>query len=409
MRGDLERDARFDETLRHVVDGLPRPAGESCPDAELLAAFLEAGLSPAERERVERHLAVCASCRETVGVAMRSAGDGQRAPVSRFPWLVPPAVRWLVPAGAAVAAGILFVFLVSGGPWGERPTTVPAGETLAENLPSPPTPLQPAGEQAARSGPASSQAFDRIRQPDRRPQGAPPEAERPSTVVPETLSPLTVVPPVAAALPGVEPASPNLLGRSEAAAAAEAPPPSAGAPEKPRAAPVEDLTASAAAKADKGAQGPESRVGAASRTARFGGAVAGGIGRGAPLAMRAEAPAGQAILVRAAAPGGTVVWEFDSGAIRRSADRGSTWQTESASYSGRVLAASSPSEGVCWAVGTAGLLMVNGGEGWQTRPFAQAVDLVAVNARDALHASVTTVEGRRFTTSDAGLTWTIVP
>jgi photosystem II stability/assembly factor-like uncharacterized protein len=61
---------------------------------------------------------------------------------------------------------------------------------------------------------------------------------------------------------------------------------------------------------------------------------------------------------------------------------------------------------VCWLVGRAGtVLLSTDGATWQLRPFPEGADLVAVRATDANNASVTTVDGRRFSTADGGLTW----
>jgi photosystem II stability/assembly factor-like uncharacterized protein len=61
---------------------------------------------------------------------------------------------------------------------------------------------------------------------------------------------------------------------------------------------------------------------------------------------------------------------------------------------------------VCWLVGSAGtVLLATDGERWEPRPFPERIDLVAVEARDALHATVTARDGRRFVTDDGGATW----
>ena len=45
------------------------------------------------------------------------------------------------------------------------------------------------------------------------------------------------------------------------------------------------------------------------------------------------------------------------------------------------------------------------GATWRRVPFREAVDLVRVTASSATNASVTTVDGRTFATSDGGATW----
>jgi photosystem II stability/assembly factor-like uncharacterized protein len=50
------------------------------------------------------------------------------------------------------------------------------------------------------------------------------------------------------------------------------------------------------------------------------------------------------------------------------------------------------------------LLSVDGTT-WQARSFPETADLVAVQAADARTATVTTSDGRRFSTTDGGATW----
>jgi photosystem II stability/assembly factor-like uncharacterized protein len=73
-----------------------------------------------------------------------------------------------------------------------------------------------------------------------------------------------------------------------------------------------------------------------------------------------------------------------------------------------LLAGAAPSPATCWIVGTAGtVLLTTDGERWERRPFPLTVDLVAVSASSARAAIVTTRDGRRFETLDAGLTWSL--
>ena len=63
---------------------------------------------------------------------------------------------------------------------------------------------------------------------------------------------------------------------------------------------------------------------------------------------------------------------------------------------------------VCWLVGDAGLVLVTtDGESWHRLPPPTTAALVSVTATGAGAASVTTREGRTFTTTDGGLTWVL--
>jgi photosystem II stability/assembly factor-like uncharacterized protein len=72
-----------------------------------------------------------------------------------------------------------------------------------------------------------------------------------------------------------------------------------------------------------------------------------------------------------------------------------------------LLSGSSPSPDVCWLVGRSGTVLrtSDGGQQWGRVTFLGSFDLQAVTATDASIAEVTTSDGRRFRTVDAGNTW----
>jgi hypothetical protein len=71
-----------------------------------------------------------------------------------------------------------------------------------------------------------------------------------------------------------------------------------------------------------------------------------------------------------------------------------------------ATARSSPSPRVIWLVGRGGTVHRSiDGRTFTPVPFPETVDLTAVTASDERRATVTTVDGRRFETEDAGLTW----
>jgi photosystem II stability/assembly factor-like uncharacterized protein len=107
------------------------------------------------------------------------------------------------------------------------------------------------------------------------------------------------------------------------------------------------------------------------------------------------------------APGGTVRWRVGPGGrIWRSADGGTTWFPQRTAVVANLLAASAPSITTCWAVGTAGtVLLTDDGDRWERLAFPKSVDLVAVDARTDRDATVITRDGRRFTTVDRGAHW----
>jgi hypothetical protein len=104
-------------------------------------------------------------------------------------------------------------------------------------------------------------------------------------------------------------------------------------------------------------------------------------------------------------------WRLSAPAtIQRSIDGGVTWKPQVAPAGIVLTAGSSPAREVCWIVGRAGAVVLStDGTTWQLRPFPEAVNLTAVRAIDAKAATVTTSDGRQFTTTDGGATWAKLP
>jgi Putative zinc-finger len=103
----------FDNLLARTEHRDTAPAGP-CPDAEVLAAYLDATLTPAERDRVEAHAADCGRCALQLGTVVRLedvSGAPQHAPVRRWS----PRLAWMVPAVTAVLVGAVYVALPSRG------------------------------------------------------------------------------------------------------------------------------------------------------------------------------------------------------------------------------------------------------------------------------------------------------
>ena len=94
------------------------------------------------------------------------------------------------------------------------------------------------------------------------------------------------------------------------------------------------------------------------------------------------------------------------GGVQRTSDGGATWDLQQTGVSETLSAGASPSRSVCWLVGPHGIVLVSAdGRTWQRVPFPEHVDLTVVSAVDDQSATVTTADGRRFTTADRGRTW----
>ena len=133
------------------------------------------------------------------------------------------------------------------------------------------------------------------------------------------------------------------------------------------------------------------------------GGVAGGFADAAAARLRTDAGA-----FDVAVPESSVRWRVvDGRTVQRSLDTGMTWAPHYVAENGVFLTAgSAPSASVCWLVGRSGAIVVTtDGRAWQPIKFPESVDLIAVAASNARAATVTTVDGRRFATTDGGRTW----
>lgn len=98
------------------------------------------------------------------------------------------------------------------------------------------------------------------------------------------------------------------------------------------------------------------------------------------------------------------------GLVERSTDGGRTWVRQDVPTAAEITAGSSPSGDVCWLAGRSGVVALStDGRTWTLRPLAEAIDIAAIHATDATSAEATTYDGRRFTTRDAGVTWSHPP
>jgi photosystem II stability/assembly factor-like uncharacterized protein len=108
-----------------------------------------------------------------------------------------------------------------------------------------------------------------------------------------------------------------------------------------------------------------------------------------------------------ASPDPKVLWRIASGrVVQRSTDGGATWATESTGTTVFLAAGAAPSPTVCWIAGQRGLvLLTTDGRTWRRLTFPEPVDLSAIRAESADAATVTTTDGRVFSTKDGGKRW----
>jgi len=389
--------------LRRALSQRLDTSGKECPDASLLAAYFDRELTPAEASRWELHFSTCARCQGQLAGLARSELRAEQPALRRF-WHV----RWIAPLATAAAAAALWIAL--------RPT-LPNLEPAAERAAAPARqaggpakpaaekdeamgyrvePARPAGgargKKTGELGSVSTQA----RLPDRQVATAPAAVARLDRIVPEEKPQERaegVAPKGAGGVPGVQAQmSPEVALKAKAGLAG-----AAGA--APR-----EAVAATAVPAPPSAKPQET----AAETAQ--------LARNAPSARRTALLAENTSELRVVAPGGQVMWRFGparpaggpESTVEHSRDAGKTWKGQFLKDTPTLLAASAPSETVCWAVGAAGtVLRTTDGERWERASAPTQTDLIRVDARDAQHAAVTARDGTTYRTNDGGRTWLV--
>jgi putative zinc finger protein len=129
--------------------------------------------------------------------------------------------------------------------------------------------------------------------------------------------------------------------------------------------------------------------------------------RAAAVARVASALREEIALPEIIAPGGTARWRIVAGQrIERATDSPSEWAPASIDASDLLTAGAAPSATVCWIVGRRGAIYITtDGMRFVRVPFPEMSDLVAVTATDERRATVSSADGRSWTTADQGRTW----
>jgi hypothetical protein len=421
---DESKIRRREETLaRRVGEALdklnPQGAGE-CPDAEVIAAYAEQALEPAESAQWEGHFAACARCRKILRVLAASADTplaakevaqlgelvsavsgpveiSGRRPVSGSPRFADWRTRWLAPA-LGVAA-VLAVWFAMRPPW--RTPDRGASETLVAQAPKEEAPLSPTpaeGDRLSRVAPQRDQKADAAPAPDRSAANAKsfispveglakgradasntldkisPSADEETNVLKKQEKKLSalqgsreVQPP---AIPPPPPMPSNAQGakespanpQSEATAAlgtpAPAPFPQARAKANEAAPATPDVVRSSSGSATVTESAP--KVGTTNAT--LGGTIQQGPSSDLPLngrdyrALATLRPVGKYSALLKA-PSGLTFWRAGiAGIIEHSANAGNAWVLQKSPSREDWLAGAAVSDTVCWLVGRNGAI-----------------------------------------------------
>jgi hypothetical protein len=355
----------FDNLLARTEHRDTAPAGP-CPDAEVLAAYLDATLTPAERDVVEAHAADCGRCALQLGTVVRLedvSGAPQHARVRRWS----PRLGWMVPAVTAVLVGAVYVALPSRGlapapSPAQRPASDERAELKQREASNPPALRDLLAESNYRvlpppntAAPNAKSLPSAARAPAPRTNAPPGEKEPAAT---EEASTRDSAAPDAALTPG------ELRRRSFGQSTA---PPEADA------------------QVDAGSLDRTTRVEQLRATEK-------------------RADLRLPLVVRS--PDARVQWRVVEGAIQRSTDAGLTWSAEPGPPAEAITMGAAPSPEVCWMAGADGQVLRRGEDGtWVDVSPAPRISIVRLDVSASLEAAVVRPDGTALKTADGGRTW----
>jgi Photosynthesis system II assembly factor YCF48 len=422
-----ERDASMDRLLRDAMAADVRSAPGECLDADTLAAWSEGTLSAAECAVAETHASRCVRCQAMLAAMVRTAPPVE-AP-SRSPFF-----RWVITLGPALAAAAAVVlwFAVDRQ---SSPPVLPERSAVVATAPESKSADAKNAPAAGHAAPAELDAFradkdkadkkdvnkevaDEARVAERQP------SSRVDAVAGELRDRNERVGAAGAVAEAVKVApKPADREREFAAGALPAPAPATlpTVPPPPPAAPVaatrstQETVISPVPTLDQiQTQQRQNAAAPSQQAAQTQSQTVSGYTQNEEKA-RGQTGDRRALLARdvntllVPSPIPAVRWRVTDGrTVQFSMDGGKVWATQyTLDAPTQILAGVSPSSSVCWLVGQGGFILVTkDGRTWQRITFPETVDLRAVTATDATVASVVTVDGRTFTTSDAGTTWT---
>lgn len=418
MTPDNRNNEPLDAILRRAMRERPGPATPECADAESMAAYSDRSLAASERERLEAHFADCMRCQVMLADIARAdeSACGAKA-ASEVPWYR----RWSVAIPALAAVAAVLVFIAIRRPANEEPQSgqlvaMAKNEAPSAGVPAQAPALAPSVPAAAPTSPAVVSSELAMNEAHRQALASreAPVMSRAAAAPARALAP---------AVPAVAPESPPAAAASAPAASAsneiainEAKTETAQRAETMGAFSSQALHRQAtipgaramsalagAAAPNPGAQGyglAESARGAAVGAAS--GAV---VGNGTALSL-SEAASSAPMLVTIPAPDRSVTWIVGKNGLVQRRDADGATRTQHSGVSTDLVAGSAPSATVCWIVGRSGtVIRTTDGEHWALITAPSADNLTGVSASSARDATVTTVGGRSFATSDGGASW----
>lgn len=406
-RDEARRRAAADPLFGSAVRAADAAGVGECLDVETLGLYSDRVLRGAALVSAQAHIERCERCRSIVSFVEQSdtAVAGATAAGGVWAWLT--GWRWLVPAASVAAVAVLAVW-VNRGPANDADAPVAQATAVVERPEvAPPAPAA-AAPSALRDGvgAAPGQTADAL------------ERARPNAALAAAAA--AAGRDAASAAPAREKAAADAMARQRATGGAVTPADEGRVAESERVAnfemrrpaePTADRSASVPAAAPPAAPPPSSpaapRPAAAAgsadvraeATARQAPAIAGAAETQVAAPRMAESVAAK----RADAP--ATAWRVQGGGVQGL--RAGVWQPIALPDGVSVIAISSPSRSVCWAIGATDILRTWNGDTWTRVALPETSEsLRAISATDASTATVTTASGVRFRTTNGGASWT---
>ena len=364
----------FDRALRAAARR-GRPV-DVCPDAGLLAAYVDRALAADERFAIDAHAADCSACQQHLAL-LGAVSVEPAEPVAASSWLV--RWGWLVPVATAVLVVAVWTRLPDPQ---ERPASVQPPRAAPESRANADVVL------SAPADAAKGEALPEVRQKQKLATPAEgnaankPAAEREaSSFAASRVDELRQEAKADTAQP-LEPGQRRAVPQAAAPAAPPAP--------------------QAKAASEPAAPGREQQLADRARVAE----TAGNLSRDAasaagtpPAALKKESAAPAVVFASA-----TERYRAAGHRIEQSED-GATWREVFADPSLTFGAAACSPDGTCWFGTTTGRLQRRAGGSFVAAQLPERRPIVAIAPEAGGIAVVTIDDGRRFRTADHGATW----
>jgi hypothetical protein len=360
VKRSRERDQAVERLLQQSLKK-PRNGSvtEFCLDAETVAAWVDGGLSGTSLEMAQSHVADCTRCQALVGTAARL---DSLAPLSQPERASRRWLAWAVPLTAAAAGLALWVAVPR-----DRLERAERASDTSETMQ-----VQRNADVTKANEP--SQLDDRSQTP---PNAKRTDSRPRTTVSSETAKDAAKTDGSSSNQAAAQPESRREgVSRFEGDSLEKQSPPSSAA--APSASGVPAATDAAA---------PTPALAESVRLGRLAGQV-------------------QTVNAEIVSPDPSVRWRIAGSVVQRSTNGGARWDAVPTGVATPLTSGAAPSPSVCWLVGRAGVVLLSTDAlNWRRVAFPEVTDLSAIQATDARTASVSTADGRTFSTTDGGATW----